>query len=88
MNNKIPKMSIVFDRYKKSSLTKKAAIEIRISYNYRQKWISTGIMLYSNQWKNNMIVNCPDALQISKSLDQFVQNIIILTFLIIVQNAK
>lgn len=75
MNNKVPKMSIVFDRYKKASLTKKAAIEIRISYNYKQKWISTGIMLYSNQWKNNMIVNCPDALQISKSLDQFVQNI-------------
>lgn len=75
MNNKLPQIHLVFDRYKKATLTKKASIEVRITYNYKQKYISTGIQLYQNQWKNGKIVNCTDALKISEILDRILSNI-------------
>ncbi len=48
---------------------------MRIAYNYRQKYISTGIRLYPNQWKNGKIVNCSDMLQISQVLDNMLANV-------------
>jgi site-specific recombinase XerD len=75
MNNRLPQIHLVFDRYKKATLTKKASIEVRITYNYKQKYISTGIQLYQNQWKNGKIVSCPDALKISEILDRILSNI-------------
>jgi integrase len=75
MNNKLPQIHLVFDRYKKATLTKKSSIEVRITYNYKQKYISTGIQLYQNQWKNGKIVSCPDALKISEILDRILSNI-------------
>lgn len=48
---------------------------MRIAYNYRQKYISTGIRLYPNQWKNGKIVNCSDILQISQVLDNMLANV-------------
>jgi site-specific recombinase XerD len=69
MNNKVPQINVVFDRRKVASLSKKAAIELRITHNYKQKWISTGIMLYSNQWKDGKIINCSNILEISQTLE-------------------
>ena len=75
MNNKLPQIHLIYNRYKKASLTKKAAVEIRISYNYKQKYISTGIMLYSNQWKNGKIINCENILILSKILDKQISEV-------------
>jgi site-specific recombinase XerD len=50
-------------------------VEIRITYNYKQKYISTGIWLYPNQWKNGKIVNCDDIVHISQTLDKLLSNI-------------
>ena len=58
MNNKFPQIHLIYNRYKKASPTQKAVVEIRVTYNYQQKYITTGIWLYPNQWKNGMIVNC------------------------------
>ena len=66
---KTPSLSFVYNRYKKASLTKKASIEIRITYNRKQKYISTGIRLYLNQWKKNKVVNTPEAKQLNETLD-------------------
>lgn len=75
MINKLPQITIVYDRHKTASPIKKATLEIRVSHNYRQKYISTGIMLYPNQWKNGKVVNCDDILQISQILDAQLKNI-------------
>ena len=32
-------------------------------------------MLYSNQWKGGKIVNCPDLLQISQTLDKLIRDV-------------
>lgn len=43
---------------------------MRITYDKRQKYISTGIMLYPRQWKKEKVVNTPDALSLNQQLDK------------------
>lgn len=75
MNNTFPQIHLVYNRYKKASSTQKAVVEIRVTHNYQQKYISTGIWLYPNQWKDGLIVNCDDIVQISQTLDRLVSNV-------------
>ena len=48
---------------------------MRITYNYKQKYISTGILLYSNQWKNGKIINTPDAMILHQLLDKMLMDV-------------
>lgn len=75
MINKYPQLTFVYNRRKTASPTSKAAVELRITYNCKQKFLSTGIMLYPNQWKRGTIINCPDALQISQTLDTLLSSV-------------
>ena len=75
MNNKVPSIRIIYNRYKKATPTTKASVEIVVTYDKKQKYISTGIMLYPHQWKKGIITNCPDAIEISQTLDKLVKNI-------------
>lgn len=75
MNNKLPQINLVFNRRKTASPTVKASVDIRVCHDYKQKFISTGVRLYSNQWKNGKIVNCPDIIQISQTLDRMLANV-------------
>lgn len=47
----VPKISFVFDRRNKADRQRKGGIELRITYNRKQKYISTGISVYPHQWK-------------------------------------
>jgi site-specific recombinase XerD len=75
MINKYPQISFIYDRRKIASPQKKAAVELRINYAGKQKFLSTGVLLYPNQWKKGLIVNCPDSLQISQTLDKLVTDV-------------
>ena len=75
MNNKLPQISFVFNRRKTASPTRKASVEMRITYNYKQKYISSGISLYPNQWKDGKIINCPDIIQVSQILDKLLTDV-------------
>lgn len=75
MSTKFPQIHIIFDRRKIATPTKQGSIEIRITHNYKQKWISTGIKLYSTQWDKGKIVNCSNITQISKALEGQVTDI-------------
>ena len=75
MINKYPQVSFIYDRRKKATPSKKASVELRITYEGKQKYLSTGILLYPNQWKKGVITNCPDAIQISKTLDKLLSNV-------------
>jgi integrase len=75
MINKQPKIEFVFDRRKVSSPDTKGSLEMRITYNYKQKYIATGILLYPNQWKKGKITNCPDILQLSSTLDKMLTEV-------------
>lgn len=47
MYSKIPQLNFVFDRRKLATPNKKTSVELRITHGYKQKYISTGVMLYS-----------------------------------------
>lgn len=69
MINKLPQISFIYDRRKTSTPKRKAALEMRISCAGMTKYLSTGIHLLPNQWKNGCIINCPDAMQLSQKLN-------------------
>jgi site-specific recombinase XerD len=75
MINKYPQVSFIYNRRHIAAPERKAAVELRINYNRKQKFISTGIMLYPNQWRNGIIINCPDALEISQTLDTLLSEV-------------
>lgn len=50
-------------------------VEIRITYCNRQKYMSTGVMLYPDQWKSGRITNHPDIVQVSRILDTMVTDV-------------
>ena len=75
MFNRFPQITCVFDRRKIATPSTKSSLEIRVTYNRKQKYISTGIKLYSNQWKNGKIVNCPDILQVSEALNSLLSKV-------------
>ena len=75
MNNKLPQIHLIYNRYRKASETQKAVVEIRVTYDYQQKYISTGIWLYPNQWNKGRIVNCDNIVQLSQTLDTLVSNV-------------
>ena len=64
-----PQITFIYDRYHKASSLRKASIEVRISYNRKQKYISTGIQVYPKQWKKGKITGTPDALQLNHAQD-------------------
>ena len=57
MNNKFPQIHLIYNRYKKASADKQAVVEIRVTHNYQQKYISTGVWLYPYQWDKGKIIN-------------------------------
>lgn len=74
-NSKLPQVTFIYNRYKNATKDKPAVVELRITYNYKQKYISTGIMLYPHQWKDGKIVNCTDLIKISKVLDKLLTDV-------------
>lgn len=56
---KIPTINFIFDRRKTATPNKKGYVELRVTYNRKQKFASTGIMCFPNQWnaKKECIVN-------------------------------
>lgn len=64
-----PKITFIYDRYKKASSKRKGTVEMRITYNRKQKYISTGIELYPKEWKKGEVVATADAQELNNQLD-------------------
>jgi len=75
MINHFPQICLIYDRYKKASSKKKATIEIRITYNYKQKYLSTGIRVYPNQWRKDKVINTPDASKYNDLIESLLSKI-------------
>lgn len=75
MINKFPTIALVFDRKRKSTQEKRASVEIRIYYQGKQKYISTGVYLLPHQWKCGEVINRPDAIEINNSLNTLIIHI-------------
>lgn len=75
MSSNYPNVVLVYDRYKRASSKRKASIEVRITYNYKQKYISTGVSIYPNQWKHGKVCSCPEAKQLNESINGLLEKI-------------
>lgn len=75
MITQFPKIALVFNRYKTASSLHKGTIEVRISYNKKQKYMSTGISVYPKQWKRDRVVNSPDAPLLNQTLDSYIMEV-------------
>ncbi len=67
---KIPTLRVVFDRKNVASQTKKGLVQLEILYNGKRKWISTGVKLFSGQWRDKTHVCLrDDAVQLNEQID-------------------
>lgn len=70
MKNRQPRLQYVYDRYSKATPSKGATVELRITYDYKQKYISTGIVLLPDQWRKGSVINHPEAMLLNQALDK------------------
>lgn len=70
MTIKTPLVQYVWNRYGKTTSKKEAVVELRITFERRQKYISTNIWLLPKNWHNGTVVNRVDAMQLNQTLDK------------------
>jgi site-specific recombinase XerD len=59
----------VYDRKKTATASKEAVVELRISYERKSKYISTGVSLLPKQYKGGRVTNRADMVELNESLD-------------------
>lgn len=70
MSLRTPVLTYVYNRYKAASTTQDAVVELRVSFNKHQKYMSTGIRLFPKEWQQGRVTNRTDALILNKTLDK------------------
>ena len=70
-----PILKYIYNRYRKASPTRGAVVELRIAYNNRQKYLSTGMRLFPKEWQRGRVVNRLDAAIINKTLDKLMNDV-------------
>ena len=71
----VPVLKVLYDRQKRASKTKEGAIEVRITYNRMQRFVTTGVRVLPNQWRDGRIVKRVDAFELQHALDVFVAHV-------------
>lgn len=66
---RLPVLSFVYDRKKRASAKRPASVEFRMTYMGKQKYMSTGVHLLPKQWRNGMVTNRADAVELNKTLE-------------------
>jgi site-specific recombinase XerD len=67
-----PTFKLIFDRKKRATSSKEGSIELRITYNRIQRFVTTGVRVLPRQWRNGYVVNRIDAFELQNTLDIFV----------------
>lgn len=72
---KTPLLTFVYDRKKKSSSGKEASVELRITYERKQKYMTTGVRLLPKNWKRGIATGRLDAPQINETLELLMKDV-------------
>ncbi len=75
MITKTPLVKFVYNRRHTATGTHEASVELRITYQGKQKYINTGIRVLPRQWRRDSVVNRPDAEIINKTLDELLTEV-------------
>ena len=73
-NMKSPQIALVYDRKKVASPQKAASVEIRLTYERKVKYLTTGVKLFPKEW-NGKVVNRLDCVILQERLDEMVKRI-------------
>lgn len=73
--NTTPLLSFIYDRKHVGTVKKEAPVELRVTYDRKQKYISTGIKLLPKQWQGGFVKNRPDADAIRDVLDNMMKDV-------------
>lgn len=72
----MPRVTYVWNRYHEATPTKAAVIELRVYYNGKAKYMSTGIFVYPKEWSaRDYVVGRPDAIEINKQLRKLIAEV-------------
>ena len=75
MVTKSPLLEYVYNRYKKATSTKEAVVELRITYDRKQKYMTTNIFLLPKHWHRGRVINRIDAFQLNEFLDKLMVDV-------------
>lgn len=70
-----PILSYVYDRKKSATREKEAPVELRITYERRQKYMSTGVKLLPKHWRRGRVVDRLDAGSLNETLDLLMKDV-------------
>lgn len=72
--NATPLLKLIYDRKHIAKGDIEASVELRITYNYKQKYIATGVKAKKRQWHDGTIINHPAAAQLNVTLQKIIRN--------------
>ena len=69
----LPHIKYVWNRYGQATQRngKDAVVELRITYGKRVKYISTGVRLKHSQWRDGMVINHLDCVELNRLLEGY-----------------
>ena len=67
---RVPKVKLVYDRRHQATSDKEGAVDLRVCFDCKQKFLSTGVKVYPRQWdgKNECVKLRNDATSLNKAL--------------------
>lgn len=67
---RVPKVKLVYDRRHQASTDKEGSVDLRVCFDCKQKFLSTGVKVYPKQWdvKNECVKLRNDATSLNKAL--------------------
>lgn len=73
---RMPVVNFIFNRRKTANKGHKASVEVKICYDRKAKYMSTGIQLLPKEWNKGTITNRPDAQELNKTLEKMRINVL------------
>ena len=73
--NKTPLLEFIYNRKKTAGTNREGAVELRITFERKQKYMTTGIRVLPKQWHKGTIVNRLDALQLNQTMEKLMTEV-------------
>ena len=73
--NRTPLLEFVWNRRHTATKTREAAVELRITFERRQKYMTSGVRVLPKNWQRGRVVNRIDAIQLNQTLDKLMVDV-------------
>ena len=73
--NKTPLLEFVYNRKKTAATNREAAVELRITFERKQMYMTTGIRLLPKHWHRGAVVNRIDARELNETMEKLMAEV-------------